>query len=67
MVAMFGENIGLLSFTPHLSRVDTYQPTIVIFLYIILLIGVPPLAPKNNTLEIREVHFNDLLYLFDIT
>ena len=67
LVAMFGENIGLLSFIPHLSRVDTYQPTVVIFLYIILIKGVPPLAPKNNTLEIREIHFNDILYLSDET
>ena len=67
LVSMFGENIGLLSFIPHLSRVDIYQPTIVIFLYIILIKGVPVLAPKNNTLERREDHFNDLLYIFDVT
>ena len=52
---------------PHLFRVDRYQPTIVIFLYIIPIKGVPPLAPKNNTLERREVHLNDLLYLSNIT
>ena len=67
LAAVFRENIGLLSFIPHLSRVDTYQPTIVIFLYIIPIKGVPPLAPKNNTLERRKIHFNDLLYLFDVT
>ena len=66
LVAMLGENIGLLSFIPHLSRVDTYKPTIVIFLYIILIKCVPPLAPKNNTLERREIHFNDHLYIFDV-
>ena len=66
LVAVLGENIGLLSFIPHLSRVDTYQRTIVIFLYIIPIKGVPPLAPKNNTLERREIHFNDLLYIFDV-
>ena len=67
LAAMFGENIRLLSIIPHLSRVDTYQPTIAIFLYIIPIKGVPPLAPKNTTLEIREIHFNDLLYLSDVT
>ena len=67
LVAVFGENIGLLSFIPHLSRVDTYQPTIVIFLDIILIKGVPPFAPKNNILERRETHFNDVLYLSDVT
>ena len=61
MGAVFVENIGLLSFIPHLSRVDTYQSTIAIFLYIIPIKCVPPLAPKNNTLERREVHFSDLL------
>ena len=66
LVAVFGENIGLLNFIPHLSRVDTYQPTITIFIYIILIKGVPLLAPKNNTLEIREIHFNGLLYLSDV-
>ena len=67
LVAVFGENIRLLSLMPHLSRVDTYQPTIVIFLYIILIKGIPPLGPKNNKLERREVHFNDLLYLSNVT
>ena len=67
LVAVFGENIGLLRFIPHLSRVDTYQPAIAIFLYIIPIKGVPPLSPKNNALERREVHFNDLLYLSDVT
>ena len=67
LVAVFGENIGLLSFILHLSRVDTYYPTIMIFFYIILIKGVPPVAPKNNTLERRETHFNDLLFLSDIT
>ena len=67
LVAVFGENIELLSFIPHLSRVDTYHLTITIFLYTILIKDVPPLVPKNNTLERREVHFNDLLYLSDVT
>ena len=67
LVTVFGENIMLLSFIPHLSKVDTYQPTIIIFLYIISIKGVPPLAPKNNTLEKREVHVNDLLYLSNVT
>ena len=67
LVVVFGENIGLLSFIPHPSRVDTYHPTIMIFLFIIFIKGVPHLAPKNNTLERREVHFNNLLYLSDIT
>ena len=53
LVTVFGENRGLLSFIPHFYRVDTYEPTIVIFLYIIPIKGVPPLAPKNNTLERR--------------
>ena len=67
LVVVFRENIGLLSFIPHLSRVDTYQPTIAIFLYIILINGVLPLEPKNNTLERRKIHFNDLLCLCDVT
>ena len=67
LFVVFGENIGLLSFIPHLSRVDTYQPTIAIFLYIMLIKGLPPLVPKNSTLERREIHFNDLLYLSDVT
>ena len=67
LIVVFGENIGLLIFISHLSRVDTYQPTIMVFLYIILIKGVPPPAPKNNTLERREIHFNDLLYLSDVT
>ena len=67
LVVEFGENIWLLSFIPHISRVDAYQHTIVIFLYIILIKGVPPLAPKNNTLERGEVHFNDILYLSNVT
>jgi len=66
LVAMFRENIRLPNFIPHLSRVDTYQPTIMIFLYIILIKGAPPLAPRNNTLERSEVHLNDLLYLSDV-
>ena len=67
LVSVFKENIGLLSFIPHLSRVDTYQPTITIFLYLIPIKGVLPLAPKNNTLERRENHFNNLLYPSDVT
>ena len=67
LVGVFGEKIGLLLFIPHLSRVDTYQPTIVIFLYIVLIKGVLALAPKNNTLERRETHFNDLLYLSGVS
>ena len=67
LVAVFGENMGLLSFILHLSRADTYQTTTVIFLYIIPIKGVPPLAPKNNTLERRKIYFNDLLYLSDVT
>ena len=52
MVVVFWENIRLLTFIPHISRVDTYQLTIMIFLYIIPDGCVPPPAPKNNTLEI---------------
>ena len=67
LVAVFGENIGLLSFIPNISRVDTYQPAIAAFLYIIPIKGFPPLSPKNKKLEGREIHFNDLLYLSDVT
>ena len=63
---MFCENIRLPNFIPCLSRIDTYQLTITIFLYVIHMECVPPPAPKNNTLERWEVHLNDLLYLFDI-
>ena len=52
LVAMFWENIRLLSFNPHFSRVNTYYPTIMIFLYISLVECIPPLATKNNTLKI---------------
>jgi len=53
LVAVFWEKLRLPSFMPHISRVDRYQPTITILLYIILIKGLPPLAPRNNTLEQR--------------
>ena len=67
LVAMFWENIRLLCFIQHYFGVNTYWPTIMIYLSIILVKGIPRLALENNTLKRWEIHSHDLLYLSNVT